>query len=128
MSYDTYLQCHSLRILKTIWLEICDSRFGIQDSILKVWKYLSRIKLTDLTESKYLSTIVLLQSFYFKQKVALSYAGAFQENSLSVTCCTFGKLQIRTFTSNRFRFKNQFSDTLKLLDHNCNHQPGFLKL
>ena len=34
-------------------------------------------------------------------------------------CCTFGMLEIRTLTPNRF--KNQSSDTLNILDRNCNH-------
>ena len=38
---------------------------------------------------------------------------------------TFGKLEIRTLTPNRF--KSQTNDTLKLLDPNCNHQQGLVK-
>ena len=49
----------------------------------------------------------------------LFYAGAFHENSLSADCCM---LEI---TSNRL--KNQSSDTLNMLGHNCNHQQGFVK-
>ena len=44
---------------------------------------------------------------------------------LIVTCCIFGRLETRTLTPNRF--KNQTNDTLKLLGHNYNHQPGFFK-
>ena len=69
--------------------------------------------------------MVLLQSFYFTQKLVLFYEGAFHENSLSMACDTFCKLEIRTLTPNRF--KNQSSDTLKLLGHNCNHQQQFVK-
>ena len=36
-----------------------------------------------------------------------------------------GNLQIRTLKPNRF--KNQSSDTLKLLGQNCNHQQGLIK-
>ena len=42
-------------------------------------------KVPDFEISKYEFTIVLLQSFYFTQKFALSYAGAFYKNSLIVT-------------------------------------------
>ena len=42
-----------------------------------------------------------------------------------MTCSTLGNLEIRTLKLNRF--KNQSSDTLKLLDQNCNHQQGFIK-
>ena len=55
----------------------------------------------------------------------LSSARIFHENSLIVGCCTFGKLEIRILTPNRF--KNQFSGTLKLLAHNFNHQQGLAK-
>ena len=82
-------------------------------------------KLPDFRKLKYVPTVVLLQSFYFTQKFALSNTRAFHKNSLSVACCTFGMLEIGTLTPNRF--KNQFSDTLKLLEHNCNHQQKFVK-
>ena len=39
-------------------------------------------------------------------------------------CCAFGNLEIRTVKPDRF--KNQFSDTLKLLGQNRNHQQGFI--
>ena len=42
-----------------------------------------------------------------------------------MTYCTLGNLEIRTLKQNRF--KNQSSDTLKLLGHNSNHQQGFIK-
>ena len=41
-------------------------------------------------------------------------------NAISVTCYTFGMLELKTLTLNKF--KNQSSDTLKLLGHNYNHQ------
>ena len=37
-----------------------------------------------------------------------------------MTYCILGNLEIRTLKPNSF--KNQSSDTLKLLDQNCNHQ------
>ena len=55
----------------------------------------------------------------------LSYAGDFHKSSLSVACGTFGKFEIKTLTPNTF--KNQSSDTLKLLGNNCNHQQEFVK-
>ena len=55
----------------------------------------------------------------------LSSAGAFHENSLSVDCCNFDMLKVRTLTPNRF--KNQSSDTMNILGHNCNHQQGLAK-
>ena len=42
-----------------------------------------------------------------------------------MACCTCGNLQIRTLKPNKF--KNQSSDTLKLLGQNCDHQQGFIK-
>ena len=59
------------------------------------------------------------QYSYYKAFIWLSNAGAFHETSLSVACCTFGMLEIRTLTPNRF--KNQSSDTLNILGYNCNH-------
>ena len=40
-----------------------------------------------------------------------------------MTCSTLGNL--RTLKPNRF--KNQSSDTLNLLDQNCNHQQGLFQ-
>ena len=57
--------------------------------------------------------------------LSLSYAGAFHENSISVACCTFNVLKVRTVTPNRF--KNQSGDTLKILAYNCNHKQGLVK-
>ena len=42
-----------------------------------------------------------------------------------MTFHTFGKLETRPLKPNRF--KNQSSDTLKLLGHNCNHRQEFIK-
>ena len=92
---------------------IQDSGFKIQDSKRKVWKCISK-KVPDFRKSKNLSAIFLLQTFYFTRKFALSNAGAFHKNYLSVPCCTFGMLELRTLTQNRF--KNQSSDTLNILD------------
>ena len=55
----------------------------------------------------------------------ISPAGVFGENSLIMSCCAFENREIRTVKSNRF--KNQSSDTLKLLGQNCNYQQGFIK-
>ena len=60
-----------------------------------------------------------------QKKSGLSISAHFHKNSLIVTCCTFGRFEIRTLTPNRF--KNQTNDTLTLLGHNYNHQRGFLK-
>ena len=55
--------------------------------------------------------------FQTKIGALLVLFGAFHKNSPSVVCCsTFGKFEIRTLTLNRF--KNQSSDTLKLLGSN----------
>ena len=62
---------------------------------------------------------------FITKKSGLSISAHFYKNSLIVTCCTFGRFEIRTLTPNRF--KNQTNDTLKLLGHNYNHQWGFLK-
>ena len=59
------------------------------------------------------------------KKSRLSISAHFHKNSLTVTCCTFGRFEIRTLTPNRF--KNQTNDTLTLLGHNYNHQRSFLK-
>ena len=40
-----------------------------------------------------------------------------------MACCAFGNLEIRTVKPNRF--KNQFSNTWKLLGQNWNHQSKF---
>ena len=114
----------SIDTVNTIWLEIQDSRLSIQDLRFrsKSMKMRLKIKVPDFRKSKYVSTIVLLQSFYFIQIFALSNAGASHENSVSVACCTFGLLEIRPLTQNANRLKNQSSDTLNILVHNCNHQ------
>ena len=49
----------------------------------------------------------------FDKKFALSNAEAFDENSQSVACCTFGMLETRTLTPNRF--KNLSSENLNIL-------------
>ena len=102
-------------------LKIHDSGFEIQDWKIK-YENLFQKELPDFRISKYVSTILLLSSFYFTQKFALSYAGFFHKNSLIVTCCTFSRFEIRTLTPNRL--KNQTDDTLTLLGHNYNHQRG----
>ena len=47
-----------------------------------------------------------------------------RESSLIMVCSAFGNLEIRTVKPNRF--KNQSSDTLKLLGQICNHQQEFI--
>ena len=110
-----------------MWLEIWDSRFRIRDSRLKkkIIKMYFKKKVPTFRISKYVSPIVLLQTFCFTQKFALSYAGAFHENSLSVACCIFVVIEVKTIIPNRF--KNQSSGTLKILAHDCNHQQGLAK-
>ena len=66
------------------------------------------------------------RKFYSTKKLVLSSARVFCKNSLIVVCCTFGKLEIKNLTQKQF--KNQANDTLKLLECNCNHQKGFVKL
>ena len=71
------------------------------------------------------STVALLSSFSFTQKLVLFSTGVFQESFVIVACCTFRKLKIRTLTPNRFQ--NQTSDLFKLISHKCNHHQGFFK-
>ena len=47
------------------------------------------------------------------------------ETSVIMACWTFGNLEIRNVKPKRF--KNQSSDTLKLLGRNCKNQQGFIK-
>ena len=54
--------------------------------------------------------------------LALPLSLSLQE--LFATCYAFGKLEIRTFTSNRF--KNQTNNMLKLLGQSCSYQQGLL--
>ena len=42
-----------------------------------------------------------------------------------MACYTFGKLEIKTLTSNGF--KNQTNDIFKLLGHNCSYQQGLVQ-
>ena len=60
---------------------------------------------------------------WFTKKSAFSIS--VDKNFLIVACCTFGRFQIRTLTTNRF--KNQTNEKLKLLDYDCNHLQGFVK-
>ena len=79
----------------------------------------------NIVSNVYVSTAALLPTFLITKKSGLSISAHFHKNSLIVTCCTFGRFEIRTLTPNRF--KNQTNDTLKLLGHNYNHQRRFLK-
>ena len=60
----------------------------------------------------------------FHTKICSLLRRGFTENSLSMACCTFNVLGIRTITPNRF--KNQSGSTLKILAHDYNHQQGLL--
>ena len=71
----------------------------------------------------YVSTAALSFNFLITKKSGLNISAHFYKNSLIVTCCAFGRFEIWTLTSHRF--KNQTNDTLKLLGHNYNHQRGF---
>ena len=73
----------------------------------------------------YVSTAALLFTFLITKKSGLSISVHFHKNSLIVTCCTFGRFEIRTLRPNGF--KNQANDTLKLLGHNYNHLQEFFK-
>ena len=80
--------------------------------------FFKKILLTDSRKSRYASLTVLLESFYFADKLVLFSARVFLKKS-------FSKLEIRTLTPSRF--KNQSNDTLKLLERYSNHQQGFVK-
>ena len=136
LSQFLYINYHSIMKkstaiswLNTIWPEIRDSRFRIQDSRFNIqterYENAFQKEVPDFINSKDVSTIFLLQDFYFIQKFSLSNAGTFHKNPLSVTRCTFGMPQIRPLKPNRF--KNQFSDTLNILGHNSSHQQEFIK-
>ena len=105
--------------LNTIWLEIRDSRFRIEDSRFKK----KSVKMPSKRKHQVLENQSMCPQYsYYKAFIPiikLSNAGPFHKNSQSVACCTFGMLEIRTLTQNRF--KNQSSDTVNMLDHNCNH-------
>ena len=79
--------------------------------------------ITDSRKSEHVSTIVLLYGFYFTQKLFLSSAVTFHENSLIVACCSFGRFEIRTPN----RFKTQTNDTSKLPACNSNSLQEFVK-
>ena len=99
-------------------------RFRIQDSRFnkKSMKMQFQKDITASRKPKYESAVTLLWSFYFTQNFPLSYAGAFDKSFLSVN---FRNAWNQNLKSNRF--KNQSSDTLKILGHNCNHQQGLVK-
>ena len=77
----------------------------------------------DIGSNDCVSTLALFQSFHFTQHLTLSSKEGFHKNTLTVTCCTFSKLEIRTLTPNRL--KNQASNILKLLDHDFSYQQVF---
>ena len=66
----------------------------------------------DIGSNDWVSTLALFQSFHFTQHLTLSSKEGFHKNTLTVTCCTFGKLEIRTLTPTRL--KNQATNILKL--------------
>ena len=111
-------------LARDLGFKIQDSRFDIQDWKIKYGNVFQE-KSTRFRISRYVSTIDLLPSFYFTEKFMLSYAGVFHKNSLSVPCCTFNVLEVRTITPNTF--KNQSGGTLKIFAHHCNHQQGLVK-
>ena len=49
----------------------------------------------------------------------------FDETSVITACWAFGNFEIRNVKPKRF--KNQSSDTMKLLGRNCKNQQGFIK-
>ena len=57
---------------------------------------------------------------------ALLCISFFHKNCLIVACCTFGRLEIRTLTLNRF--KSQTNDTFELLGYNYNDKQQFVML
>ena len=61
----------------------------------------------------------------FHTQISNLFCETFSRKLPIMTCCTCGNLKIRTLKPSRF--KNQSSDTLKLLDQNGNHQDGFIK-
>ena len=67
----------------------------------------------------------LLSSIWVTKISALSIAVASHKYSLTVTWYTFRSVKIRTLTSSSSKY--QTNGKFKLLDHNCNHQQGFLK-
>ena len=73
----------------------------------------------DIGSNDCVSTLALFQSFHFTQHLTLSS----KEGDLTVTCCTFGKLEIRTLTPTRL--KNQATNILKLLVHDFSYQQVF---
>ena len=79
----------------------------------------------NMGSNEYVYKAVLLSTVWFTKKSALSISARFDKYSLIVACCAFGRFQIQTLTTNRF--KNQTNEKLKLLDHNCNHLQGFVK-
>ena len=73
----------------------------------------------------YASLVTLLSSVWFIKKSAPLISVRFVENFLIVTCCTFGRFQIRILRPNGF--KNKANDTWKLVGHNYNHQQELFK-
>ena len=80
---------------------------------------------SNIESNVYVSTVALLSSVWFTQKISALHLSAFLQNSLIVACFTFGRLKIQILTPNRF--KNQTNDKFKLLGHNYDHLQGFVR-
>ena len=101
----------------TLKLSVSFARFFNGNSLIVAWRFRtqdSRFKkksmkmqfqknITDSRKSKYKSTVALLWSFYFTQKLALFSIGDFHKNFLIVTCCTLVRFEIRTLTPNKLK-------------------------
>ena len=83
---------------RDLGFKIQDSRFKKKSIKMHFRKKYQILKIKDV------STIVL--RFYFAQNIVLSNTGAFHKNSLIVACCTFGVLEIRLSTPNRFQIQS----------------------
>ena len=70
----------------------------------------------NIVSTVYVSTAALLPTFLITKGQGSSSQHIFHKNPLIVTCCTFGRFEIRILTLTRF--KNTTNDTLRLLGHN----------
>ena len=117
-------------VKKTVALHHCafKAEFLLLRSLLWV-KFINVAVVTqnwnNIGSNVYVSTAILLSTFLITKKSGLSISAHFHKNSLIVTCCTFGRFEIRTLRPNGF--KNQANETLKLLRHNFNHLQEFFK-
>ena len=81
-------------------------------------------KWDNIGSNVYVSTATLLLTFLITKKSGLSSSAHFYKNSLIVPCCTFGRFEIRTLTSNRL--KNQTNDSWNYLATITIINEGFL--